>query len=115
MMNAPELILIAKDYNAQCSEACLIQFNQGEWTLGDERPSVLDAAVLAKGQNVGPSYTEAISAATGWPIETIVGFNTVMYLGYPAESATMQWDKVSYWRGVMMALFVYEKIKVRYI
>lgn len=120
MMNVPDLITLAHKYHAQCSEACFLTWNPdriltGYWVnFSGQRPSILDAAVMDSAWRVGPSYLEAIKAATGWGLDTIVGFQTVMCLGHPVESSDMGWSRLQHWRGIMMGLLVYEKIKTRY-
>jgi hypothetical protein len=118
MMTGPDLILVARDYGACCSETCNIVWDacyRREWREHEKlRPSVLDAAVLEYAPRVGPSYLEAVIAATGWNRDAIIGFNTVMLLGYPAESADMKRERMAYWMGVANGLLVYEKIKRRY-
>jgi hypothetical protein len=118
MMTAPDLVVIAKTYNAVCTETSQVAWVEhiGEWQeLKYHRPSVLDAAILHKAFKVGPSYFEAVQAATGWPKDTVVGFQTIMLLGEPVESGSMSRANMKYWRGVIMGLFVYEKIKTRYV
>jgi hypothetical protein len=117
MMTAPDLVLIAKAHNAVCTETSQIAWidHLQEWhELKHHRPSVLDAAVLDHAFKVGPSYFEAVKAATGWSRETIVAFQTIMLLGEPVESGNMDRNNMRYWKGIIMGLFVYEKIKVRY-
>jgi hypothetical protein len=83
MMTAPDLVLIAKAHNAVCTETSQIAWidHLQEWhELKHHRPSVLDAAVLDHAFKVGPSYFEAVKAATGWSRETIVAFQTIMSL-----------------------------------
>jgi hypothetical protein len=118
MMTAPDLVLIAKDYNAVCTETSQIAWVEHleEWhELKDHRPSVLDAAILETAWCIGPSYQDAVLAATGWSLETFLGFQTVMLLGEPVESGDMSRINMKYWKGVIMGLFVYEKIKKRLV
>lgn len=118
MISTADIIFIAKKYNAECSEECRIYWVEsvGEWhELKNIRPSVLDACVLDQAFKVGPSYLKAVQAVTGWPREMVVGFQTAMLLGGPAESATMHVDRMSYWKGVLEGSLVYEKVKKRYV
>ena len=118
MMTAPEIVLVAQTHNAVCTETSQIAWidHLKEWQeLKYHRPSVLDAVVLEKAFKVGPSYQEAIQAATGWPMETVMGFQTIMLLGQPVESGEMSRSNMKYWKGIIMGLFVYEKIKLRFI
>lgn len=115
-MTGPELIAIAKEYHAVCSETCNIQWDESQqiWCERDGVwPSVLDAAVLKRTCRLGPSYLHAVIAATGWSRDTIVGFQTVMLLGQPVESGDMCVGNMAYWRGIINGLLVYEKIKAR--
>jgi len=118
MTNVQDIIVTAKKYNAEATEECHIVWIDSieEWhELKNLRPSVLDAMVLEGGVKVGPSYLDAIQAVTGWNVARIVGFQTAMLLGGPAESAPMMGSRMAYWKGILEGSFVYEKIKTRYV
>ena len=117
MITAPDIVVIAKSYGAVCTECVQITWldHANQWEeLKYYHPSVLDAVVLHNSPHIGPSYFDAVQKGTGWPKDTIVGFQTVMLLGEPVSSGEMSRTNMKYWRGVIMGLFVYEKIKVRY-
>lgn len=118
MITLHEIVAIAKHHNATVTEACHIHWVDAlqEWNeLKFVRPSVLDAVVLDRALNVGPSYLDAIKEATGWSRDMVIGFQTAMLLGGPAESADMDSNRMAYWKGVLMGTFVYEKVKKRYV
>jgi hypothetical protein len=118
MITTQEIIAIAKHHNAMVTEESHLHWvdTLQEWNeLKFLRPSVLDTIVLDRALKVGPSYLEAVQAATGWQRDTVVGFQTAMLLGGPAESAEMDMERLAYWRGILIGSFVYEKIKKRYV
>lgn len=111
-----EIVRIAKKYKADITPARQIRWQDmiGEpsWveTL-QYRPSVLDAVILEHAWRVGPSYLSAAQAATGWNRRTILGFLQIMLLGHPIETAQMNRKSFNYWRGVIIGVMVYGKLR----
>lgn len=75
------------------------------------RPSVLDALILEYAPKVGPGYLAAARAATGWNGRTILGFLQVMLIGRPIESQPMKEGSLNYWKGIIIGLMVYSKLR----
>ena len=112
--SAPEVIAVAKKYKADITPGRQIRWDSmsGEWmeTL-QFRPSVLDAMILEFACKVGPGYLEAAQAATGWNRRTIFGFLQVMLVGGPVESQPMEEGSLNYWKGILMGVMVYGKLR----
>jgi hypothetical protein len=109
-----DVVKVAKQYKADITPARQIRWDNmsGEWreTL-QYRPSVLDSMILAHASQVGPSYLTAAQAATGWNRRTIMGFLQIMLVGQPIETDVMQQNSFNYWKGIIMGVMVYGKLR----
>jgi hypothetical protein len=74
-------------------------------------PSVLDSLILEHAPTVGPGYLAAAQAATGWNRRTIRGFLQIMLTGRPLETQEMNRTSFNYWKGIIMGLMVYGKLR----
>jgi len=113
-ISVTDVVNIAKKYKADITPGRQIRWmvTTGEWieTL-QFRPSVLDSLILEFSSKVGPSYLSAAQAATGWHRRTILGFLQVMLLGRPVETAEMRGGSINYFKGIIIGLIVYGKLR----
>jgi len=115
-LDVTEVVRVAKKYQADLTPERQIRWvtSLGEPTWIQTlqyRPSVIDALILEHAYRVGPSYLTAAQAATGWNRRTILGFLQIMLVGRPIETATMNRSSFNYWKGVIMGLMVYQKLR----
>lgn len=119
MLNSQNVYEIAKKYRAEITAGRQIQWLDmgdfpGEWHEKLQyRPSVLDSLIL-EGAIHEPKYMTAAMQSTGWPRPMIVGFQTTMLLGRPFETEDMYIEGFMYWKGVVYALMVIEKLRSRH-
>jgi hypothetical protein len=115
-LTVTDVVQVAKKYKAD-----LTPDRQIRWvdTIGEPswmetlqyRPSVLDALILEYAGRIGPSYITAAQAATGWNRRTILGFLQIMLAGQPMETAQMKHSSFNYWKGVIIGVIVYGKLR----
>ena len=112
--NVKDVVDVAKKYKADITPGRQIRWDSisGEWmeTL-QYRPSVLDAMILEYASKVGPGYLAAVQAATGWNRRTIFGFLQIMLIGRPVESQPMMEESFNYWKGIIIGVMVYGKLR----
>jgi hypothetical protein len=115
-LTVTEVVEVAKKYKADLTPDRQIRWVDSigvpSWiqTL-QYRPSVLDALILEYAPTLGPSYISAAQKATGWNRRTILGFLQVMLIGRPIETATMNRKSFNYWKGVIIGVMVYGKLR----
>jgi len=115
MLSAQAVYRIAKARKADITPSRQIWWDDstiipGEWRVGHNRPSVLDAVILHCARRV-EVYFDAIKSATGWKTDEIIGFQQVMLLGSPVETEDMYLKNFHYWRGVMSGVIVVAKLR----
>jgi hypothetical protein len=118
MLESQAVYEIAKKYQAEVTAGRQIQWHvtensHGGWMqITRYPPSVMDSLILEKAWRQ-PGYLAAAKAATGWSNSVVWGFHQTMYLGHPLESEQMYLEDFMYWKGVVIALMVIQKLKYR--
>lgn len=118
MLETQEVYEIATKYRAEITAGRQIQWHDtgnshGAWMqVTKYPPSVLDSLILEKAFRT-PGYLAAAKAATGWTTSMIWGFQQTMLLGQPLESEEMYMEDFLYWKGVVIALMVIQKLHGR--
>ena len=118
MLNAHDIYEIAKSYQAEITEGRQIQWlatanSLGEWIpISRYLPSVLDSVILERAPHV-VGYLPAAMEATKWPRPMVMGFLQGMYLGKPLETQPIHMEDFLYWKGMVYALMVIQKLKSR--
>tara|TARA_R110000772_G_scaffold267971_3_gene393602 strand:+ start:35107 stop:35511 length:405 start_codon:yes stop_codon:yes gene_type:complete len=116
-LTVTEVVDIAKKYKADITPGRQIRWvdSTGETPSWIEtlqfRPSVLDSLILERAWKVGPSYLTAAQAATGWNRRTLFGFLQIMLVGRPIETAEMNRSSFNYWKGIIIGVMVYGKLR----
>lgn len=118
MLDAHAVYEIAKKYQAEITERRQIKWLvtenlPGRWVMQrGVLPSVLDAVILEKSWRVHP-YLAAVQAATMWSRPRVMGFLQGMYLGKPPKSEAIKLEEFQYWKGMLGAMMVIQKLKSR--
>lgn len=116
-LSVTDVVRIAKKHKADITPGRQIRWVDmpGQTPMWMEtlqfRPSVLDALILEHASLVGPGYLTAVQAATGWNRRTILGFLQIMLVGRPIESQQMEEGSFNYWKGIIIGVMVYGKLR----